>query len=262
MSEGLLEVQDLQAGHGQLVAVRGVSCTLAAGEVVALIGANGAGKTTLLRTLAGVHRADAGRIVLARQDVTALPAHQRLRRGLALVPEGRRLWGEMSVRENLRVAGEQGRAGRWTLSSVTAALPALAPLLERPAAALSGGQRQAAAIGRALMANPEVLLLDEVSLGLSPLAVHMLYETLATLRDERRTAMLLVEQDLSRALAFADRVLCLREGTIVLEGAAGALTRETVTEAYFGMADADADADTGGSSGASPGANAGREPTA
>jgi branched-chain amino acid transport system ATP-binding protein len=231
----LLEVSDLQALHGQLVAVRGTNLQIGRGEVIALVGANGAGKTTLLRCLAGVHPAAAGRIVFDGDDVSAWPAHQRLRRGLALVPEGRRLWGEMTVRENLRVAAEHGRRGRWTMATVTAALPALVPLLDRPTAALSGGQRQAAAIGRALIANPELLLLDEVSLGLSPLAVESLYQTLAALRQERRTAMLVVEQDLNRALSFADRVLCLREGHIVLEGAAGMLTREAVTEAYFGM---------------------------
>jgi branched-chain amino acid transport system ATP-binding protein len=231
----LLEVQALRAAHGQLVAVRELSFRLAHGEVVALIGANGAGKTTLLRCLAGVHPAAAGRVLLAGQDITALPAHQRVRRGLAMVPEGRRLFGDMSVRENLRVAGDHGRAGEWTLHKVLDALPALAPIVDRPAAALSGGQRQAAAIGRALMANPDVLLLDEVSLGLSPLAVEEVYRNLATLRAAGRTSLLLVEQDLSRALAFADRVLCLREGRIVLQGEAETLTREAVTEAYFGV---------------------------
>jgi branched-chain amino acid transport system ATP-binding protein len=225
----LLEVQALRAAHGQLVAVRELSFRLAHGEVVALIGANGAGKTTLLRCLAGVHPAAAGRVLLAGQDITALPAHQRVRR------EGRRLFGDMSVRENLRVAGDHGRAGEWTLHKVLDALPALAPIVDRPAAALSGGQRQAAAIGRALMANPDVLLLDEVSLGLSPLAVEEVYRNLATLRAAGRTSLLLVEQDLSRALAFADRVLCLREGRIVLQGEAETLTREAVTEAYFGV---------------------------
>jgi branched-chain amino acid transport system ATP-binding protein len=235
MSAPLLHAQGLRAAHGQLLAVRGIDLALGRGEVVALIGANGAGKTTLLRCLAGAHPAAAGRIVFAGEEITARPAHERVRRGLVLVPEGRRLFGEMSVRENLLVAGEQGRAGGWTLEAVLTALPVLAPLLERPAAALSGGQRQAAAIGRALMANPEALLLDEVSLGLSPLAVQQLYEQLEALKGTRATAMLVVEQDLARALAFADRVVCLREGEVVLEGRPDALTREAVTEAYFGM---------------------------
>lgn len=230
-----LKVHALHAGHGALPAVRGVSLALAAGEVVALVGANGAGKTTLLRTIAGAHAAASGTVEMHGDDVSALPAHQRLRRGLALVPEGRRLWGEMTVRENLLVAAEHGRRGAWTLDSVLAALPALPPVLERPAQALSGGQRQAVAIGRALMCNPSVLLLDEVSLGLSPLAVQTVYDSLALLRRRGDVAMLLVEQDLDRASGFADRLVCLREGEVVLEGPALALSRDAVTAAYFGL---------------------------
>ncbi|HEX5739707.1 MAG TPA: ABC transporter ATP-binding protein [Hydrogenophaga sp.] len=235
MSATLLEVQGLRAAHGQLVAVRDLDFSIARGEVVALIGANGAGKTTLLRCLAGVHPSAAGRVLLDGTDITTLLAHQRVRRGLAMVPEGRRLFDDMSVRENLRVAGDHGRAGDWTLPRVLEALPALPPIIDRPAGALSGGQRQAAAIGRALMTNPDVLLLDEVSLGLSPLAVEEVYRNLAHLREVGRTSLLLVEQDLSRAMAFADRVLCLREGRIVLQGPADSLTREAVTAAYFGV---------------------------
>lgn len=241
MTTALLEVDALRAAHGQLVAVREVSFAVARGEVLALVGANGAGKTTLLRTLAGVHAAAAGRVRLGGDDITALPAHLRVRRGLAMVPEGRRLFGDMSVRDNLRVAGENGgrgrdgRHGRWDLAAVLAALPVLAPLLDRPAAALSGGQRQAVAIGRALMSNPELLLLDEVSLGLSPIAVDGVYDNLAALKQQRATTLVLVEQDLDRALGFADRVVCLREGRIVLQGRPGELTRSAVTAAYFGM---------------------------
>ncbi|MBW8471271.1 MAG: ABC transporter ATP-binding protein [Thiobacillus sp.] len=233
MSADLLDVQGLRAAHGQLVAVRDLGFSIARGEVVALIGANGAGKTTLLRCLAGVHPSAAGRVLLDGKDITALLAHQRVRRGLAMVPEGRRLFDDMSVRENLRVAGDHGRPGDWTIQKVLDALPALPPIIDRPAGALSGGQRQAAAIGRALMTNPDVLLLDEVSLGLSPLAVEEVYRNLAALAG--RTSLLLVEQDLSRAMAFADRVLCLREGRIVLQGPAQSLTREAVTAAYFGV---------------------------
>jgi branched-chain amino acid transport system ATP-binding protein len=235
MSDTLLEVQGLRAAHGQLVAVRDLDFSIARGEVVALIGANGAGKTTLLRCLAGVHPSAAGTVLLDGADITALLAHQRVRRGLAMVPEGRRLFDDMSVRENLRVAGDHGRPGLWTLATVLEALPALPPIIDRPAGALSGGQRQAAAIGRALMTNPDVLLLDEVSLGLSPLAVEEVYRNLAHLREVGRTSLLLVEQDLSRAMAFADRVLCLREGHIVLQGPAKSFSRETVTAAYFGV---------------------------
>ncbi len=237
----VLEARALRATHGQLVAVREVSLSLARGEAVALIGANGAGKTTLLRCLAGVHAAAGGQVCLDGEDVTAWPAHRRVKRGLALVPEGRRLFGDMTVRENLRVADEHrgsrtGGASHWTLQRVLDALPMLADILERPAAALSGGQRQAAAIARALMTDPEVLLLDEVSLGLSPLVVEEVYANLRQLRQAAGTTLLLVEQDLSRALAIADRVVCLREGRVVLEARRGDVSRAQVTEAYFGVA--------------------------
>lgn len=239
-SPALLEARQLSASHGQLVAVREVSLQLKAGEVVALVGSNGAGKTTLLRTLAGVHPASGGSVQLAGADVTALPAHRRVQQGLALVPEGRRLFADMTVRENLLLAREHRGQPRepsagWTIERVVQALPALAPLMNRPAGALSGGQRQAAAIARALMTNPRVLLIDEVSLGLSPRAVDEVYAHLAELRLQAGTTLLLVEQDLGRAMAFADRVLCLREGRIVLAAPAAGLDRQTVTDAYFGM---------------------------
>lgn len=236
----LLEARQLSAGHGQLVAVREVSLQLKAGETVALVGSNGAGKTTLMRTLAGVHPAQGGSVWLDGAEVTTQPAHRRVQQGLALVPEGRRLFGDMTVRENLLLAEEhrgQPRDGQpgWTMERVVQALPALQPLMNRPAGALSGGQRQAAAIARALMTNPAVLLIDEVSLGLSPRAVDDVYRHLEELRRESGTTLLLVEQDLGRAMAFADRVLCLREGRIVLAAAAADLDRNAVTEAYFGM---------------------------
>jgi branched-chain amino acid transport system ATP-binding protein len=236
----LLEARQLSASHGQLVAVREVSLQLRAGETVALVGSNGAGKTTLMRTLAGVHPVHGGSIWLGGDEVSARPAHQRVQQGLALVPEGRRLFADMTVRENLQLAQEHrgrlrdGGAG-WTIERVVQALPALQPLMNRPAGALSGGQRQAAAIARALMTNPRVLLIDEVSLGLSPRAVDEVYQHLHDLRREAGTTLLLVEQDLGRAMAFADRVLCLREGRIVLAAAAAGLDRQLVTDAYFGV---------------------------
>jgi branched-chain amino acid transport system ATP-binding protein len=236
----LLEARHLSASHGQLVAVREVSLQLKAGETVALVGSNGAGKTTLMRTLAGVHAAQGGSVWLQGAEVTAQPAHHRVQQGLALVPEGRRLFADMTVRENLLIAQEHRGRQRdgdtgWSIERVVQALPALAPLMNRPAGALSGGQRQAAAIARALMTNPTVLLIDEVSLGLSPRAVDDVYRHLEELRRESGTTLLLVEQDLGRAMAFADRVLCLREGRIVLAAASAGLERQLVTEAYFGV---------------------------
>ncbi|MCW1934931.1 ABC transporter ATP-binding protein [Pararhodobacter zhoushanensis] len=231
----LLSVETATARHGLLTAVNGVSLTLDPGEVVCLIGANGAGKTTLMRAIAGAHVLAHGQILLNGQDMTALPTHRRVRAGIALSPEGRRLFPEMTLRENLRIAAENGRRGDWTLERVLAAFPQLAPLIDLPTGGFSGGQRQAAAIGRALMANPDVLLLDEVSLGLSPAAVEGVYASLTQVRAAGRMAMLVVEQDLTRALAFADRVICMAEGRAVLAGRPSDLTRAAITRAYFGL---------------------------
>jgi len=230
----LLAVSGLEACHGLLPAVRGVSLALGAGERLALVGANGAGKTTLLRAIAGAHPTAAGTVQFDGADVTRLPAHRRVALGIALVPEGRRLFPDMTVVENLLVAGRHARPGPWTVDSVLDAFPLLRPLRHRRAAALSGGEQQATAIGRALMTNPRLLLLDEVSLGLAPRAVDAVYESLARLLATGATVVL-VEQDLARGLAIADRVICMLEGRIVLEGAAASLSRERVTEAYFGL---------------------------
>jgi branched-chain amino acid transport system ATP-binding protein len=230
----LLAVEQLDVRHGLLPAVRGVSLTIEEGEILALIGANGAGKTTLLRAIAGAHRPSAGRILLDGADVTALRAYRRVALGIALVPEGRWLFPAMTVEENLLVARASRRTGPWTVDRVMEAFPNLKPRLKARAGSLSGGEQQATAIGRALMTNPRILLLDEVSLGLAPIAVERVYQSLEGLIGEG-TTILLVEQDLGRALRVAKRVACMLEGRIVLEGAAAAMTREQVTEAYFGL---------------------------
>lgn len=230
----LLDVTGLDVGHGLLRAVRGMDLAVEQGETLALVGANGAGKTTLLRTIAGAHPATSGSVRFAGEDVTHLPAHARVRRGIALVPEGRRLFPEMTVEENLRVAGRRARPGPWDLAAVLAAFPMLGPLRDRPAASLSGGEQQATAIARALMTNPRLLLLDEVSLGLSPVAVDTVYASLTGLTGGDAT-LILVEQDLGRALSVSDRVVCLLEGRVVLEATSDAVDREQVTAAYFGV---------------------------
>jgi branched-chain amino acid transport system ATP-binding protein len=230
----LLSVERADARHGLLQAVREVSLDVEQGETVALVGANGAGKTTLLRAIAGAHRLHAGRVVFDGADVTPVPAHRRVRLGIALVPEGRRLFPDLTVEENLRVAAS-ARAGVWDVERVLEAFPLLRPLRARRAASLSGGEQQATAIGRALMTNPRLLLLDEVSLGLAPLVVDAVYASLAALQDAG-TTMVIVEQDLGRALRVAARVVCMLEGRLVLQGAAGELSREQVTDAYFGLA--------------------------
>ena len=230
----LLGVEQLDARHGLLQAVRGVTFEVAAGETLALVGANGAGKTTLLRTIAGAHKPTAGRILFDGADVTAVPAYARLRRGIALVPEGRRLFAGMTVKENLMVAGAHGRPGPWNIDAVIEAFPLLAGKLNRRAGNLSGGEQQATAIGRALMTNPKLLLLDEVSLGLAPIAVEAVYRSLTALMAEGAT-IVLVEQDIGRALGVATRLACMLEGRIILQGNAKDLSREQVTEAYFGL---------------------------
>jgi branched-chain amino acid transport system ATP-binding protein len=235
MRMALLEISALTACHGLLEAVRKVSFSLEKGETLALVGANGAGKTTLLRTLAGAHRAAEGRIEFAGSDVTNLPSHERSAAGIALVPEGRRLFARMTVEENLLLARATGRTGPWTIEAVFEAFPNLRERRRSRAGSLSGGEQQATAIGRALMANPELLLLDEVSLGLSPLVVDRVYRQLKSLMV-RGATIILVEQDLNRALSVADRVICMLEGRVALEGRATELTRPQVTDAYFGLA--------------------------
>jgi branched-chain amino acid transport system ATP-binding protein len=227
----LLEVSGLDVRHGLLQAVRGVSLTIAEGETIALVGANGAGKSTLLRTIAGAHRPAAGSVSFDGADVTSLPAHRRVGLGIGLVPEGRQLFLSLTVEENLQVAA---RPGYWTLEKVLEAFPLVEARRGSRAMNLSGGERQATAIGRTLMTNPKLLLLDEVSLGLAPVAVDALYDSLRTVIGQG-TTVLLVEQDLGRAMRVAERVICMLEGRVVLEGRAEELSREQVTEAYFGL---------------------------
>jgi branched-chain amino acid transport system ATP-binding protein len=230
----LLSVERLEARYGQLKAVRGVSLTIDSGESVALVGANGAGKTTLLRAIAGAHKIAAGRIAFKGEDIGGKNAHARAALGLALVPEGRRLFARLTVEENLLLARSAGRTGAWTIDAVMEAFPNLKDRRRSLAGSLSGGEQQATAIGRALMMNPELLLLDEVSLGLSPLVVDRLYTRLEALKSSG-VAMLLVEQDLKRAMATASRVICMLEGAVAIEGPTRLLSREEVTEAYFGL---------------------------
>lgn len=230
----LLSVENVDASHGLLRAVRDVSLHVEEGKVLALVGANGAGKTTLLRTISGAHRADRGRILFDQNDVTWVATHRRARMGIGLVPEGRRLFPGLTVEENLLVAGRYAREGAWSVDAVLEAFPLLRPLRSTRASALSGGEQQATAIGRALMTNPRLLLLDEVSLGLAPQAVDAVYRSIDTLIGGGAT-VLLVEQDLSRAMSVAHRIACMLEGSVVLEGLPGDLSREQVTEAYFGL---------------------------
>lgn len=229
----VLEVCGLAAGYGDFQALFDVDLAVDDGETLAIIGANGAGKSTLLGTLAGLVPATAGSLRFAGDDLLAVPHHGRVGLGIALVPEGRHLFPSLTVEENLLVGAHSRRAGRWDVDRVLEVFPLIRPLLARPADVLSGGERQAVAIGRALMANPRLLLLDEVSLGLAPVVVKQLYAALTAVIGEG-TTVLLVEQDIGQALAVADRVVCLLEGRVSLEGVPGGLDRAHITEAYFG----------------------------
>jgi branched-chain amino acid transport system ATP-binding protein len=230
----LLTVDRLDVRHGLLLAVRDVSFDIREGEIVAMVGANGAGKSTLLRAVAGAHPPASGVIMFDGAEITSARAHVRVSQGIALVPEGRRLFGGMTVEENLRVAMRVGRRGYWTLDTVMELFPMLRARNDALARNLSGGERQAAAIGRALMTNPRLLLLDEVSLGLAPLVVEHLYRSIRSLLEGGAT-LVLVEQDLSRALSVATRVICMLEGRIVLDSPVAAATREQIVDAYFGL---------------------------
>jgi branched-chain amino acid transport system ATP-binding protein len=230
----LLDVSGLEVRHGQLPAVSDLDLVLERGQTLAVIGANGAGKSTLLRCLAGVLPAARGRVLLDGRDVTRLPAHRRVAAGIAMVPEGRRLFPSLTVEENLLTGTYRARPGPWDVASVMGLFPWMVDRRRQNAGVLSGGEQQAVAIGRALVSNPQVLLLDEVSLGLAPVVVQRIYEVLPRILMAG-TSVLLVEQDVSQALRVADRVQCLLEGRVVLEGAPSDLSAAAVERAYFGL---------------------------
>ena len=229
----ILEVKNISAGYGDLTAVSDLSFKVEEGELFALVGANGAGKSTLLKTIAGSIRAVNGSIAFKGQDVTKDPDFKRSQDGIALVPEGRRLFHSLSVEENLLVGAGTNRKGPWNLKSVYGLLPILEKLKDRNSARLSGGEQQAVAIGRALMSNPELILLDEVSLGLAPIIVEQIYTSFPDIRKQG-LSIILVEQDLKRTLGVADRIGCMLEGHLLLEGTPANLTHQQITDAYFG----------------------------
>jgi len=228
----LLAIENLDVRYGQLLAVKDASLKIDRGEILALVGANGAGKSTLLRAIAGAHRQTSGRIVLEGSDISDWRSFQRVKSGMSLVPEGRKLFQDLSVEENLALGGVAGRKGLWTVDKIFETFPLLVKRRHAKAATLSGGEQQAAAIGRALMSNPDILMLDEISLGLSPAAVDLVY---ASLNDAKSgMTIVLVEQELSRAMNFATRIVCMLEGQFVLNRATRGLNREEITAAYFG----------------------------
>jgi branched-chain amino acid transport system ATP-binding protein len=232
----LLSTHGLTAQYGQFKALFGVDITVDPGECVAIIGANGAGKTTLMRSITGVLRNAPGMILHKGDPIGALPADQILQRGIAMVPEGRKLFPSLSVEENLLIGGQVRKgSGRWSLEEIYALFPILKERRHNPGTALSGGQQQMVAIGRALMSNPELLLCDEISLGLAPVVIRDIYAALPAIRATG-AAVIVVEQDITRALAVADRVYCMMEGRVTLHAPAKDVTREAIHAAYFGEA--------------------------
>jgi branched-chain amino acid transport system ATP-binding protein len=234
MPEILLAVHELDARYGDFQALFGVSITINAGQVVAVIGANGAGKTTLLQTIAGLLPARREAITFAGAAIGGKPAYAVAAHGIALVPEGRRLFPSLTVEENLLIGAQLRRPGPWNLSRVYALFPVLAERRNQRSTALSGGQQQMVAIGRALMSNPKLLLCDEISLGLAPIVVREIYGQLPAIVGDG-LSLVIVEQDIVQALAAADHVYCLQEGRVRLEGAAAELTPGDIAAAYFAV---------------------------
>jgi branched-chain amino acid transport system ATP-binding protein len=234
MSDPLLSLTGLDAHYGDFQALYGIDMEVHAGEVVAIIGANGAGKTTLMRSITGLVQNKSDQIRLRNQPIGNLRADQIAHQGLAMVPEGRQLFPSLSVEENLLVGGTVGRAGPWTLAKIYDMFPILEERRSQKSMSLSGGQQQMVAIGRALMSNPDLILFDEISLGLAPVIIGEIYKALPGIISGGMTAIL-VEQDISRALEVSSRVYCLQEGRVSLEGKTGDISRDEITAAYFGV---------------------------
>ena len=231
----LLDVRDLIVHHGQLRALSGISLRVFPGEVYAIIGANGAGKSTLLRTIAGLHHPTEGSIVYDGRDVTGLRPDKRATAGIVMVPEGRRLFPSLTLEENLQVGATFARSGPWTIEKVYDLFPWMKERRRQKTSQMSGGEQQSVAIGRALVANPRVLLLDELSLGLAPVIMRRIYGMLPQILSSGVT-VLLVEQDVSQALRVATHLQCLLEGHSTLEGRPADVTAAQVEAAYFGSA--------------------------
>lgn len=232
----LLSTHGLTAQYGQFKALFGIDLHVDPGECVAIIGANGAGKTTLMRSITGVLKNAPDQILHRGTAIGTMPADQILKRGIAMVPEGRKLFPSLSVEENLVIGGQVRRgSGRWSLDEIYGLFPILKERRHSPGTALSGGQQQMVAIGRALMSNPELLLCDEISLGLAPVVIRDIYAALPAIRSTG-AAVMIVEQDIARALSVADRVYCLMEGRVTLSAPAAGVSREAIHAAYFGEA--------------------------
>jgi branched-chain amino acid transport system ATP-binding protein len=230
----MLQVRNLVARYGDFQALFGIDFDMPQGSIVALIGANGAGKSTFLKSIAGQMPSKTGEIRFNNAEISALSSDEVVRNGVSMVPEGRRLFRSLTVEENLKVGAFAGRSGRWTLDAVFALFPVLKEKRNNPAPALSGGQQQMVAIGRALMSNPDLLLCDEVSLGLSPAVVKDIYNAFPQIRSEG-LSIVVVEQDIDTAMRVADDIYCFMHGKVTLHGAPRDLTKERISAAYFGL---------------------------
>ena len=230
----LLQTCSLRAFYGDFQALFDIDVTVDEGDTIAVIGANGAGKTTFLRAVAGALPCGNEMVMFDGRPIGGLSAHGIVRLGIAMVPEGRRLFPSLSVEENLLLGAHSGRTGAWTLARVYELFPMLAQRRALPAPSLSGGEQQMAAIARALMSNPRLLLCDELSLGLAPVVIGDIYARLGALAAAGM-ALIIVEQDISRALDAAARFYCLQEGRVALTGDARGVDRQAVTNAYFGL---------------------------
>ncbi|HEY5529821.1 MAG TPA: ABC transporter ATP-binding protein [Thermoleophilia bacterium] len=230
----LLEVENASVYYDDFQALYDINLKVEEGEIYAVIGANGAGKSTFLRTIAGVLSPRRGRVLFEGKPVDHMATHMRVVHGISMVPEGRRVFPSLTVDENLEIGGYRKRPGPWTEEKVYELFPLLVPLRKRQASSLSGGEQQALAIGRSLMSNPKLILMDEVSLGLAPVVIKRIYDAFQTLLDSG-TTILVVEQDVQHVLTVASHVACFLEGRIALQGAPSELTNEQITAAYFGV---------------------------
>lgn len=229
----LLNIEALEAFYGDFQALFGVSAEVEAGECVSFIGANGAGKSTLMRCLTGLVQARHGQIAFNNQGLNNYVPAQIVEAGIAMVPEGRRLFSSLNVEENLLIGAYKGRAGPWSLERLFKLFPILEERRYQAATTLSGGQQQMVAIGRALMSNPQLLLCDELSLGLAPVVIKDIYAALPEIRAEGM-AVVIVEQDIRQAMAVSDRIYCLAEGRVTLSGKPDQMALDDVKNAYFG----------------------------